>query len=101
MSLVDDKLETALKDRVNEEWSDKFKADKWKSSAFKVYTDNEDLAKIVVLEATETVAQGLDVELTKEQKINLQGQVTLDTTPEKILPEMSNAIAGAAPIEPA
>ena len=101
MSVVDDKLETALKNRIKEQWSDKFKDDKWKSRAFKAYTDNPDIAKMVVLEPTEAVAQTFELQLSKHQKVNLQNLVTLDTTPEKILPEMTNAIGGADPIEPA
>jgi hypothetical protein len=100
MSIVDDKLEAALKKRIKEQWSDQFQADKWKGTAFKSYTDNPDIAKIVVLEPTVAVAQSFELELSKQQKVNLQNLVSLDTVPEKILPEMSNAVAGGSPIEP-
>jgi len=67
-------------------------------TAFKSYTDNPDIAKIVVLEPTVRVAASFELELSKQQKVNLQSLVSLDTAPEKILPEMSNAVAGAGPI---
>ncbi len=98
MSLVDDRLEEALKQRIEEQWGDQFQAAKWKGTAFKIYTDNQDLAKIAVLEPTVAVAEGFDLELSNQQKTNLQSLVSLETTPEKILPEMSNAVAGAGPL---
>lgn len=98
MSLVDDRLEAALRQRIEEQWSDQFQAAKWKGIAFKSYTDNPDLAKIAVLEPTVAVAESFELELSKQQKTNLQSLVSLETTPERILPEMGNAVAGAGPL---
>ena len=99
MSVLDDKLESALRQRIQDQFSDKFSADTWKGTAFKRYTDNQDIAKIIVLEPTVSVATGFGLQLSNNQKANLQSLVTLDTTPAGILPSMSNAVSGASAIE--
>jgi len=85
-------LETTLENEIKRTWPDKFDPEAWKETAFKDYTDFEDDPKIVVLDATLKVAAAYKRFVTKENQIRLQAEVTLDTTPEDILPEMRNAI---------
>ena len=101
MSVLDDKLESALRQRIQDQFPDKFSVNTWKDTAFKRYTDNQDIAKIIVLEPTVSVATGFGLQLSKNQKTTLQSLVTLDTTPNAILPNMSNAVGAASDIDPA
>jgi hypothetical protein len=85
-------LETSLHDEMKLTWGDKFNESNWKKTPFKAYTDFIDDPKIVVREATVIVAQAFNRSVSKDTRIRLQAQVTLDTTPESILPKMRTAI---------
>jgi transketolase len=58
MGLLHEKLEIVLKDTMQERWKKKFRTYRWKTVAFDNYTDSEEIAKTVILEAIERVAKG-------------------------------------------
>jgi hypothetical protein len=89
---LDADLETSLKDQIRFTWKKQFNEAEWKSTEFKKYTDIPDDPKIVVRDATIAVAESYNRHLTKETRIRLQSQVTLDSSPESVLPNMKTAV---------
>jgi hypothetical protein len=89
---VDQALENSLKFEMKARYGDKFIGQKWKKRKFGFYTDNADFPKIDVLDATLNVAANLELTIPKKYQRNLQSNVTLDSTPEDVLPAMSETI---------
>src|SRR5882757_8020286 len=85
-------LEAALKDAIKERFTEKFDQDAWTIHAFDRYTDNEDLVRLVVREAAQSVCQRFDIDLTNADTSGLVSQVSIEMTPAEIVPVMFNAM---------
>jgi hypothetical protein len=94
---IDQALEDSLKAVLKERLGAKFIPAKWKTRKFEVYTDNSDLPKMDVLEATLRVAATLELRLLKSTQKSLQKQVSLTSTPQDVLPHMSAALDAGRP----
>lgn len=90
--VIDDALFDALRSELQARYGEQFKVNKWKSRKFSVYTNNVDLPKMDVLEATVKVATNVGLTIPEEIQGNLQNQVTLGSSPNDIHPHMSAAI---------
>jgi hypothetical protein len=85
-------LESSLRYEIKATWNDKFNEAEWKKTPFSSYTFEAGDGKEVVLDATLVVAQAYNRIISKDARRGLQALVTLETTPEKIAPNMRNAI---------
>jgi hypothetical protein len=97
---IDQELESSLKSVLMQRFGQKFIVNKWKSRKFEFYTDNADIPKMDVLEATVNVATSLELRLLKSTQKSLQKQVSLGSTPGDVLPHMSEALDAGKPIPP-
>jgi hypothetical protein len=94
---VDQALETSLQAVLRARLGERFIAPNWKTRSFGFYTDNVDLPKMDVLEATENVAASLSLRLSEDNQRLLQRRVSLASTPNDVLPHMSAALDVADP----
>jgi hypothetical protein len=94
---VDQALENSLQASLRARFGERFIAQNWRARNFAFYTDNVDLPKMDVLEATESVAATLILKLSDETARILQRRVSLNSTPNDVLPHMSAALDVAEP----
>jgi len=84
-------LEITLKGLIKEQWAANFDAIRWKKKAFKRYTDDQAIARRLVLGAATTVARNFNLVLDSNQKAVVRSFVTLDATPESLVPKILGA----------
>jgi hypothetical protein len=94
---IDQALENSLQAVLRARLGDRFIAPNWKTRNFGFYTDNVDLPKMDVLEATENVAASVMLKLSEDTQRKLQRRVSLGSTPNDVLPHMSAALDVADP----
>lgn len=85
-------IEISLCNEIKVTWQELFDENKWKETPFGDYTVDLGDGKEVVLDATLIVAKAYARTIRREAQVRLQTQVTLETSPEDIFPEMRNAI---------
>lgn len=94
---IDQDLENSLQAELRGRFGQRFIVPNWKTRNFGFYTDNADLPKMDVLNATLNVAKDLNLTLLEKTQRNLQKLVGLTSTPTDVLPHMSAALDAAQP----
>ena len=93
-------LENSLLAVLKARFGQKFIEPKWKMRNFGFYTDNVDFPKIDVVTATNNVAVSLNLKLRASSRKGLQNLVSLNSTPNDLLPHMNVALDVAEPAVP-
>lgn len=100
MSTVYNMLESRLRENIRMRAPSRFQAVQWKNQTLGSYMNNEDSAKIAVLEAVHSVASHFELQLGGPDLAMLQSEITLNMTSAKILDKMFATMHGGKKCPP-